>query len=97
MISAHSCSVLIADLITSPYHLPWGSSVYAKVTATNIINDSLQSDEGNGAVILTNPDAPRDLTNIPSITMATQVGLSWSEGLENGGSSVIDYTLEYGV
>ena len=44
VIAAHSCSVLIADLIVAPYHLPWGSSIYAKVTATNIKGDSLQSD-----------------------------------------------------
>ena len=71
VITAHSWSVLISDLIVAPYHLPWGSSIYVKVTARNIIGDSLQSTEGNGAIILTIPDAPTGLANVPTITAAT--------------------------
>jgi hypothetical protein len=41
------------------------------VTAINIIGSSPQSDEGNGAIILTNPDAPLNLQNVPTITAAT--------------------------
>jgi hypothetical protein len=54
----HKCKVLISDLIKAPYHLPWGSSVHATVMATNVIGDSLASADGNGAVILTVPEAP---------------------------------------
>jgi len=67
----HKCSVLIADLIVAPYHLAWGTSVYAKVAAFNMIGVSLVSDEGNGAVILTVPDAPTALVNEPSLTSAS--------------------------
>jgi hypothetical protein len=56
------------------------------VIATNIKGSSLQSLSGNGAVILTVPEAPILLSNVPSITSGTQIGLSWSDGLNNGGS-----------
>ena len=71
IVEAHSCAVLISDLRSAPYHLSWGSSVFAKVTAANIKGDSLESPEGNGAVILTVPDAPVDLQNVALITSAT--------------------------
>jgi hypothetical protein len=70
IIDNHSCDVLISDLIQSPYHHPWGSSIYAKIIAINIVGNSLISDEGNGAIILTIPDAPADLTNVPAVTLA---------------------------
>ena len=51
-----------------PYLLVKGSSVYAKVIATNYYGDSEFSVSGNGAVILLVPDAPVNLTNDPTIT-----------------------------
>ena len=41
------------------------------------------------------PDAPRNLVNVPAITTATQIGLSWDIGSANGGTPVIDYSLSY--
>jgi hypothetical protein len=76
-VEQHSCSVLISDLIVAPYHLTWGSSVFAKVVAINIKGNFLISDEGNGAVILTVPDAPTELIDIPITTSSSQIGLSW--------------------
>jgi len=55
----------------------------------------LYSNNGNGAVILTNPDAPISLANNPVVTSATKIGLTWSEGAANGGSPVIDYRLTF--
>ena len=52
------CFVPISKLIVEPFSLEWGSSIYAKIIATNVIGNSLISDAGNGAVILTSPDAP---------------------------------------
>lgn len=69
--------MLISDLIVAPYHLTWGSSVFAKVMAINIKGNSLDSDEGNGAVILTVPDAPIELLDLKMITSSSQIGLSW--------------------
>jgi hypothetical protein len=97
IISKYSCSVLITDLIAAPYHLPWGSSIIAKVTAINIIGSSIESLEGNGAIILSITDAPVDLANVPAITTSSQIGLTWSEGSTNGGSAVLDYSVSYGI
>jgi hypothetical protein len=46
-------------------------------------------------VILTNPDAPTSLANNAAVTTATQIGLTWSAGAENGGAPVIDYRLTF--
>ena len=48
----------------APYSLEWGVGVYAKVIAINIYNDSIESLEGNGAVITTTPDAPINLVEV---------------------------------
>ena len=40
---------------------------------------------------------PINLVNVPSITKSRQNGLSWSEGLSNGGSEVIDFRITYRV
>jgi hypothetical protein len=71
VVNEHSCNVLISDLIKFPYHHAWGASIYARVIATNIVGNSLVSAEGNGAIILTKPDAPTDFVNVPSVTHAT--------------------------
>ena len=70
IISDATCNVLVADLLAAPFNLPYGSSIYAKVLATNLYGDSLTSDVGNGAVILTVPDAPTDLADDESQTNA---------------------------
>jgi hypothetical protein len=61
----------------------------------NLYGSSLESSEGNGAVILTVPDAPLNLANNVLTTSASQVDLTWNQGVENGGTPVIDFTLEY--
>jgi hypothetical protein len=61
IVAATTCNVPIATLRAEPFLLPWGSSVWARVIATNINGDSEASADGNGAVILTNPDAPYNL------------------------------------
>jgi len=80
----------------APYYLIWGSSIYAKVIAKNIIGNSVESLAGNGAIILTYPDVPINLANVPSVTKSSQIGILWNEGTQNGGSSVIDYTITFG-
>lgn len=90
-----SCLVPISILRSAPFNLAWGASVYAKVTATNSAGTSIVSAVGNGALILTTPGAPINLSNQVTITSGSQVGLSWSPGLVTGGSPVIDYTLSY--
>jgi hypothetical protein len=93
----HECFVLISDLSTAPYHMTWGDSIFAKVTATNAIGDSVESGSGNGALLITYPDAPVDLQNVPSVTNATQIGISWGAPPAAGGSVILDYTVSIGV
>jgi hypothetical protein len=95
IVSALECTIPSSHFITEPYELEWGTSIQAKVIATNVRGSSLQSDSGNGAVIETNPDAPVSLQDAPLVTAATQVGLTWLEGAANGGTAVIDYRISY--
>lgn len=70
--------------------------VYAKVFAYNYYGDSLsESNLGNGAIIVFVPDHPLDLSNDDSITNAFQIGLRWTEGLNNGGEIVLFYKIIY--
>jgi hypothetical protein len=55
------------------------------------------SEEGSGAVIQYVPDAPIDLVNLPEITDAEKIGLSWNAGVSDGGISVIDYKIFYAL
>jgi len=70
-------TVPVTTLIAAPYSLAWGASVYAKVIATNIYGDSVESVEGNGAVITTNPDAPINLAEVQASKTKSTIGLSW--------------------
>jgi hypothetical protein len=55
------CTIPVSVLRTTPYSLPWGSSIFAQVKAINNYGFSLISNEGNGAIITTTPDPPIDL------------------------------------
>ena len=63
------------DLLAPPFNLPWGSSIYSYVIATNIVGSSAGSNVGDGAVILTAPDPPVTVYNIPSLTNAYRIGM----------------------
>jgi hypothetical protein len=80
------CTFPISALKTTPYNLGWGVSVFAKLLAVNMYGNSVASLEGNGGIILTVPDAPTDLANNVAITSASQIGLTWNQGIENGGT-----------
>ena len=77
----------------SPFLLSWGSSVYARITASNYLDTSSVSLIGNGAIILTYPDEPVNLELNVEIMWGTVVGLMWDEGEQNGGTPVLDYTI----
>lgn len=64
------CTVVFATLTSVPYSLTWGSSVYAIVSATNVIGTSAFSSVGNGAVILSIPSQPLSLQNNAAVTTA---------------------------
>jgi len=95
IIASRTCTIASTVFTQTPFNHAWGSGIYAKVFATNIKGISVESLSGNGAVILRIPDVPVLLANVPEITSATTIGLSWSDGVDNGGTAVIDYTLSY--
>jgi len=57
--------------------VPWGSHIYAKVIAFNVYGDSQESQVGNGAIILTYPDAPVNVQELYAGRSATTLGLQW--------------------
>ena len=94
ILSRAYCDVPIASLRSSAvYNLPWGASVWAKVTAYNKYGNSEESPEGNGARILTIPDAPVSLTETVSQRSATSITFTWLAGAKNGGDPVLDYRV----
>jgi hypothetical protein len=68
ILSSTQCSVPIASLRADPYYQPWGASIYAKVSATNLVGSSDYSSLENGAIILTIPDAPINLADDTLVT-----------------------------
>jgi hypothetical protein len=86
-----TCIIPVAVLRAVPYSLEWGTSVYAKVIATNIYGDSLSSEEGNGAYITTTPDSPTDLIEDYSQRTKSTLGLSWTAPVFTGGDIIEDY------
>lgn len=95
IVSDAQCLIPISTLRGAPFNIDWGSSIYAKVVAGNSYGDSLVSDAGNGATILTNPDAPLNLANKPDDTNSNQISITWQQGLFAGGSPVLDYKISY--
>ena len=41
------------------------------------------------------PDAPVSLANSAAITNSVQIGLTWSDGVYNGGVPILDYVIFY--
>lgn len=79
-----------------PFSLTWGDNLVAKVIAINVKGESEESDPTSvGGIILTQPDAPASVADVPSVTSKDTVGLTWLEGAQNGGSPVIDYRVSY--
>ena len=92
---SRTCSVLVSTLRLAPFSLSWGTSVYATLTASNIYGESSVSDAGNGAIIITYADPPKDLAETVSQRTASSITFTWNEGDANGGSTVTDYRLTY--
>lgn len=87
----------VATLRAEPFNLDWGTSVYATIQATNVKGDSEVSEPGNGGVIITYPDAPYNLVEDMSTKSPTSIGLQWTEGTSNGGSTIIRYKVSYAI
>jgi hypothetical protein len=61
--------------------------------AYNLYGSSAESAVGNGAIILTSPDAPLNLAEVVSARAATSITFTWIAGPTNGGAPVIDYAI----
>jgi len=61
LVTSRQCVIAVANLVAAPFNLPYGSSIFAKIVATNIKGDSIESNAGNGAIIVTIPDPPINL------------------------------------
>jgi len=82
-------------LRAAPFSLTWGSHVYAQIQAINVVGVTPRSQAGNGAIIVSVPSAPTGLSNVPQNTTGSQIGLTWSAPIENGGSAILDYKVYY--
>jgi hypothetical protein len=87
--------VPVSVLRNTPFNITFGSSVWARVSATNIIGSTEFSPAGNGAILLTTPDSPVNLANVPSITTGSRIGLTWSDGAADGGAPILDYLITW--
>ena len=84
----------ITSLMATPFTLPWGAEIVARVTAENSYGPSLVSPPtAQRAIILRVPDAPLGLANNLQVTFGTLIGLTWAPGPQAGGTPVLDYTL----
>ncbi len=75
--------------------MPWGSSISAKIVAYNLYGYSEESAVGDGAIILTYPDAPVSLAETVNARTSTSITFSWSNGDNDGGAAVEDYRISY--
>ena len=62
ILTTTQCTVTIDSIKAAPFTLPWGSHVNVQVSAVNLVGSSPYSALGNGAIIITNPFAPQNLT-----------------------------------
>jgi hypothetical protein len=83
----------VQTLLNEPFEIAWGSSIYARVKAYNVIGNSEFSEPGNDAVILSVPSAPTSLVNVPENTSGFQIGLSWFPPVTTGGVEILDYRI----
>lgn len=68
IVAALTCTVPVNVLRVSPFSIDWGSSIWATVAASNKVGHSADSLPGNGAIMLTSPDAPLNVVNQPTVT-----------------------------
>jgi hypothetical protein len=69
------------------------SQIIAKVVAINSYGNSTESEEGSGAIIITAPDAPINLTEDITLRTESTVTLTWMEAPIDGGAAVLDYQV----
>ena len=48
---------------------------------------------GSGANVVLVPDAPISVSNNPLVTNNHTIGITWTPGVFNGGTNIIDYIV----
>ena len=92
-----SCTIPVGVLRAAPFSLDWGDEVYAKVYAFNTYGNSLNSLEGNGAIITTTPDVPTDLEEVYAQRTKSTLGLAWVAPVFTGGAVIDDYRVNFAL
>ena len=77
----------------SPFNLSNSDKVNATVISINLLGDSDVSNVGNGAIIVTTPEAPTNLVKDHSLTTTNQVSFAWSAPEDDSGSSILGYSV----
>jgi len=95
IISALRCLIPLTELSSEPFNLAFGDSVFSRIIAVNYYGESVASEGGNGAIIVTVPTPPINLIDNVSVTSAFIIGLKWDAGYSSGGSPVLDYRITY--
>jgi hypothetical protein len=92
-----TCTIPVTVFRTAPFSFDWGSSIFAKVIATNIYGDSIESEEGNGAVITTTPNAPINLVEVYAQRTKSTLGFAWEAAPFIGGAVIEDYRINIAI
>lgn len=81
----------------SPFTLPLGTSIFAKITATNAMGTSSVSTAGNGAILSlsTVPSSPVTLARDSVNTWSGQITVTWTDGASNGGQPIDYYRVSH--
>lgn len=90
-----SCTIPLDALTSGDYILVQGDNVNAKVIAYNHYGPSAESDVGSGAIIIVVPFKPVGLANNVAVTSASVIGITWNDGMNNGGAPIEDYRVSY--
>lgn len=70
-----------------------GDYIYAIVSATNYYGESAYSAESNGAYYTRVPDAPINVAENTDVRTATENGLVWEDGENDGGLAITSYRI----
>jgi hypothetical protein len=77
IVSNSQCVIDSHVLNAAPFNIPWGDSVYAKLSAINAYGESSFSPEGNGGTIITKADPPRSFIEDMTQRTLNSIGFSW--------------------
>ena len=69
--------------------------MFVRVSAINIYGSSIESLEGNGAIITTTPDAPTNLIEVTEQRTKSTLGLAWTAPAFTGGAVIDEYRVSY--